>query len=669
MRRIRIYLCLIVIFIATLSPAANSGERWAIQPDGSIKWIVRDHIPHYDHVEMSGRFISAILKYGVSENGSFVLNRDLWFPSLRIIPNDTFGSLHRCLNWNPLNLLEVDGYSVTHEKVETISLDGILKVESVFYTDGGKIHVSRIFFPAPDHPALIEIYTIKNMENRGMTIEVPRNELYIITDAKKGINQSPYKILCQLNTPGTYYLKSGDSLKITAIDEAKRQDQHQSSIDVFSALRKREENIKQWKDNLVLESPDTVINTMFAFSKIRACESIFETLNGPMHSPGGGAYYAAIWANDQAEYINPYFPFIGYEYGNQSALNAFLLFAKFMNKAYDPIPSSIIAEGTDHFSCAGDRGDAAMIAYGASRYALARGKINEAKQLWPLIQWCLEYCRRKINADGVVSSQSDELEGRFPSGKANLNTSCLYYDALLSASYLNTEIGGRYKVSEDYRNRASEILKHIETYFSYHIDGYDTYAYYKGNDKLRAWICTPLVMGITKHAQGTIQALFSHRLWSDNGLLSQEGTSTYWDRSTLYALRGAFYVGETNKALKFFEIYSKRRLLEDHVPYAIEAWPEGSQRHLSAESGLYGRVITEGLFAIRPIGLRKFQITPRLPDKWDKMALRKIHAFQSCFDIEIYRKKDNRLKVLITSDGKKIINRVVKEGKKITVEL
>jgi hypothetical protein len=27
-----------------------------------------------------------------------------------------------------------------------------------------------------------------------------------------------------------------------------------------------------------------------------------------MHGPGGLRYYAAIWANDQAEYINPWFP-------------------------------------------------------------------------------------------------------------------------------------------------------------------------------------------------------------------------------------------------------------------------------------------------------------------------------------------------------------------------
>ena len=56
---------------------------------------------------------------------------------------------------------------------------------------------------------------------------------------------------------------------------------------------------------------------------------------------------------------------------------------------YEPLPSSIIAEGDDIWNGAGDRGDAAMIAYGAARYrALARGSRAEAEELWPLIEWC-----------------------------------------------------------------------------------------------------------------------------------------------------------------------------------------------------------------------------------------------------------------------------------------
>jgi hypothetical protein len=53
---------------------------------------------------------------------------------------------------------------------------------------------------------------------------------------------------------------------------------------------------------------------------------------------------------------------------------------------------------------AGDRGDAAMIAYGASRFALSQGDAVIAEELWPLIAWCLEYNRQHLNARGVVTS-------------------------------------------------------------------------------------------------------------------------------------------------------------------------------------------------------------------------------------------------------------------------
>lgn len=419
----------------------------------------------------------------------------------------------------------------------------------------------------------------------------------------------------------------------------------------------------------MLDTPDPIINEMFAFSKIRACESIFETKGGPMHGPGGESYYAAIWANDQAEYINPYFPYVGYQYGNSSALNSFKHFARYMNDEWKPIPSSIVAEGDSYWNGAGDRGDAAMIAYGATRYALANGNKEEALQLWPLIEWCLEFSRRKINEGGVVASDSDELEGRFPAGKANLCTSSLYYDALLSAAYLAEDIGVGNVVARKYRKQAEELKKKIDDYFAATVEGFDTYAYYKGNDVLRSWICIPLTVGIDKRAKGTIDALFSPRLWTENGLLTQAGSKTFWDRSTLYALRGAFMAGEVEKAMRFLKHYSTTRLLGEHVPYAVEAWPEGEQRHLSVESALYGRVVTEGMFGIRPTGLYSFSLCPQLPQEWDQMSLRKIKAFDSDFDIEVTRVKKQTIRVVVKKVGNVILDKKIKNGTLINCKL
>jgi hypothetical protein len=161
-----------------------------------------------------------------------------------------------------------------------------------------------------------------------------------------------------------------------------------------------------------------------------------------------------------------------------------------------------------------------------------------------------------------------------------------------------------------YAERAQQIRAAIEKYFGADIEGLLTYRYCDGNTVLRAWICTPLTVGIFDRADGTLEALFSP-IWTPDGLASQAGEKTFWDRAGLYALRGAFAAGETQRALSFLTYYSNRRLLGEHVPYPVEAWPEGNQRHLAAESALYCRIFTEGLFGMRPTGLRSFALTPR----------------------------------------------------------
>ncbi len=81
-----------------------------------------------------------------------------------------------------------------------------------------------------------------------------------------------------------------------------------------------------------------------------------------------------------------------------------------------------------------------------------------------------------------------------------------------------------------------------------------------------------------------------------------------------------------------------------------EAWPEGDQRHLSSESGLYCRIYTEGLFGLQPTGLNRFNCTPRLPDGWPRMALRAIRAFDRNFDVVVER-RSQKLHLTVLQNG------------------
>ena len=659
------------LFLLILSciPINYAQQRWKINTDGGITWQVKKGDVHHDHIEMAGKQIAVVLRYGVDKTGAFELNKSMIWPMLRTIPNNTHGSLMRRFDWNPLDAMTINGRSI-EEQVRTITLNGTMEVISdITLGKKNSLSLKRTYLPSTEAPSLIEMYEFTNTGTSEVSLEIPTGITTLSTNPKQGVAGSYSIKLLTHGTERAVTLLPGKSYTFSASISGYKPSEKEAVIDANQELLKRQALVSEWMSNLILETPDPILDKMFAFSKIRSCESIYATKGGPMHGPGGESYYAAIWANDQAEYINPYFPFIGYDYGNASAVNSFKHFARYMNNEWEPIPSSIIAEGESYWNGAGDRGDAAMIAYGAARYALASGNKEEARQLWPLIEWCLEFNHKKLNEAGVVTSDADELEGRFPAGKANLCTSSLYYDALLSAAYLAEDLGKGSAVIKKYRQQASDLEKAIDSYFAATVEGFDTYAYYEGNDILRAWICIPLTVGINKRATGTIDALFSPRLWSENGLLTQAGSQTFWDRSTLYALRGAFMAGEIEKAMKFMKHYSGTRLLGNHVPYPVEAWPEGGQRHLSAESGLYGRIITEGIFGIRPTGLHSFTLTPRLPQEWGYMYLRKIKAFDSDFDIEVIRKPNNKLQVTVKKEGNTILNKQVKNGTTIKCKI
>ena len=154
-------------------------------------------------------------------------------------------------------------------------------------------------------------------------------------------------------------------------------------------------------------------------------------------------------------------------------------------------------------------------------------------------------------------------------------------------------------------------------------------------------------MGLFDRREQTLQAMFSDKLWSKNGILTESGSETYWDRSTLYAFNGMFYAGATNEAWPYWSFYTAQRLLGEHVPYAIEAWPEGNQRHLSAESALYCRAIIEGLFGLRPVGLHAFSLKPVLPDGWKEARLENIRAFDRCFSLTVRPCKRQGINVIV----------------------
>jgi len=664
-------------------PGSASGQSDELAYQQEIFWQLRDghaitwnlasekRLPHQNHIEMDGQRVAAIIYYTVDEKKQVHISRDILFPQLRrFLTSAEPDFLHYraylrgAYKDDVLPVITIGNNRFTPGMLDSVVING--KIQFFHHAANG-IQIVRTIFPAMQSRLLVEKWTMTNVSDSLKKLHIGHTTLrqqemglsgvynrVVFSDATSDLSLPP----AQSYTFGIYF---------TA--RLNEEPEETANFSLEENLRNR--FLDSMRVNLVMQSPDSILNTLFYFSKIRAAESIYQTSMGLVHSPGGGSYYTGIWANDQAEYSGPFFPYLGYQTGNIAALNAYRMFLKNIPKSGEKMWASFEMNG-ELPCCSKDRGDAAMIAYGATHFCLATGSKAVADTLWPLIEWGLAYCEKMKTAAGVIASQSDELEGRFPSGSANLSTSALYYGALLQAADLAKAMGKPPTLGQDYTVRAKNLATAIENYFGADIEGLHTYKYYQENTTLRSWICLPLVMGLHQRKAGTLDALFS-KLWTDNGVRTeltavQDKQEVLWDRGTLYAFRGAFKAGAADQALEKLQSFSKTRLTGFHVPYVVEAWPENNMAHVSAESALYCRVFTEGILGLQPKGFHSFSLQPHLPAGWNTFSIKNIAAFSTTFDV-LLKRQGNALEIIVNQSGKMLLKKKIKNGETVLIEL
>jgi hypothetical protein len=640
---------------------------WRVDNEQAIVWDVfsETRLPHADDIEMAGQRVACILRYSADDNKQLSINRDLIFPQLRRFVRTSEPEWFNYRNYLRYTFSDeympvmISDQMILNPPLDSVRIDGKI---TFYHLPEHDILIQRTFFPSMTERLWVEKITLTN---RG------RDFKQILIGAKEYEHNEPgmhghYTIRIHSDANTTVNIAPGESYTYGVYYSATMNDEPAVTESFARAEAKRDEFLAEMQQKLILKTPDPVINTLFYFSKIRAAENIFETKMGLVHSPGGGNYYAGVWANDQVEYSGPFFPYLGYENGKTAAYNAYVQFMKNIPPKGEFIKSSFEMEG-DLPCCSKDRGDAAMIAYGTSQFVLALGDSKIAQELWPLIEWSLEYNHSKLNNHGVVMSDTDEMEGRIPTGDANLSTSSLYYGGLINGARVAAMLGKNIRIIREYNRRASNLENAIENHFGATIDGIETYRYFEGHETFRHWICLPLVMGINTRKEGTLKALFE-KLWTDNGILVDPNENVLWDRGTLYAFRGAFFAGAQERALSRLTPFSHTRLLGARVPYVVEAYPEYGMRHLSAESALYCRIFTEGMLGIEPTSFNTFYFTPNISWEWEKLSLHNTHILGRNINFNC-KTNGNMVEVEITDSDKLIWKGMVPMGKRVEIKI
>ena len=280
-----------------------------------------------------------------------------------------------------------DGKPVVSETTTRVHIRGLVTIESLLGKNKD-VALTRAIFPSTTKPLVLERYTFTNHSAQTATVEAEDTVKTVRTSASRGVAGSISSRRRWLD-PGPKTLKPGESASFTLAFSAREAGAAPIVVNAEEEEKARRERVDEFLSKLQLETPDPVLNTAFALCQDpHHREHLRNEGRADARSRRRSRTTPPIWANDQAEYANPFFPFLGDRVANEAAINSYRLFARYMNPDFKPIPSSIIAEGTGFWNGAGDRGDMAMIAYGASGFALAYGDRKTAEELWQLIAWC-----------------------------------------------------------------------------------------------------------------------------------------------------------------------------------------------------------------------------------------------------------------------------------------
>lgn len=644
--------------------------------DKTVRFVSNGaYLPFSDHLELSGRVASHIISYMVNDDRTPTVFIHSVYPNFRILPQATESSFSH--NFIDVARVKVDGARIL-EKNRFVDILG--KLTFINETDKG-LEIRHTFFPAVYTTALVEKIEIENLNEEGeieVEIVVPEGEYMSLPKyspdeveyvSRTDIADDSGKMMWGLTPYQKDKVKSGET-KTFYVVYYTRPKNDDILVDCCYEEKKRNDFIQSVKNGIRIETPDPLLDAEFTHAVLRGTEAIFDTKAGLLHCPCGGTYYGAIWTNDEIEYSAPFFGYAGFDLPVKATVNAIRMFAEEIDTSYKPmpkkksIPSSISNCGDNVWNIVGDRGDTQMFASGTARFLLALGDKELAEEFFKAVDFAVDYTKSRTDRFGCVRSDTDELEGRFRTTKYNLSTSALSYDMYMYASRLASELGLSARKYECF-NLAAKQRNSIVKNFSANVEGYKTYKYYKHNKFLRSWICMPLCVGIKDNALGTLDALFSEKMYENGFMKTASNRKTTWDRSLLFALRGGFKSGNPDKVADYLTEYTHSRLLGEHSPYPYEAYPEGNGRHLSAESILYARIFVEGILRLTVTGFGKFRITPSIPTKWKHFAVRRLVFAGIPIDIEI---ENNHLKVL-DQMGNVITECNVVNGQKVDIEL
>jgi len=234
--------------------------RWILGQDMTTVWPVTTdlHLPHGDFIEQGGLRCGQVVEYHIDRDRLLSMKRGVVWPCLRIIPNDTTGSLTRHYGSEAEPAVSVDGAPLGPVVVERVLLDGTL---TILGRAGADLAVTRCTFPSPERRCAIDRWTLRNTGTMSRTVTVAPLALRQDMPGPYGTNHS--EVTC--NAPTSTALAPGQELSFAVLFRAWLDGEGADAVDAAADEAGRRGHVAALQRDLRLETPVPEFDRAFAF--------------------------------------------------------------------------------------------------------------------------------------------------------------------------------------------------------------------------------------------------------------------------------------------------------------------------------------------------------------------------------------------------------------------
>ena len=268
----RLLLLQLIISLSLTAQDTLPGQQneifWKLSGDHTIVWDLTNEtrLPHSDNIEMDGKRVAAIITYQVDADRKLSIKREIIYPQLRIYIESSANHWRYYRAY--LKDIYTDGFlpAITLENrtfepgpLDSVRIDGMLHF---YHGNRQGLSIERTLLPSMNFRLFAEIWNMTNTTDSAKILSIGKTEFIREQEGQNG--HFTRKVYTDVN--GGVTILPGQTFTFAVYFTAQLNDESsEEPLLPEMVVDERKDFLDIMRNNLILETPDPVLNRLFEF--------------------------------------------------------------------------------------------------------------------------------------------------------------------------------------------------------------------------------------------------------------------------------------------------------------------------------------------------------------------------------------------------------------------